>query len=568
MQFAPTLEDILARHDWISTFTHPPDVLALFRTNEGPSPLQSARLKASLESLRTPLAKIQSDLYLLHNAIASLQDRMLRLQSFENDYKTALSPIRRVPPEITMEIVRRAWKTNTFSNCLRGRHLSGFNVFTIREGPWHLGQVCSSWRNVTERLCPELWATMTVAIPLSHEREVPMKVDMVEMLRIVLERSRNHPLHFYFRYSGTKVGEREARAMERCFHIMVSHSNRWRAVEIAIPPSLLPQLSLIHGNIDWLRDMYLDCFRGSPSGDIHAFEIAPRLEILHLKGMHPGARISFPTNNLVSFSDERPFAGDRRTLEYLDIVKSSPKLHSFSYNDYGGSLISIPFTIPDKIVSESIEELSTSSPSFMRSLVLPSLKEVTLTTMYDLDMGGELIKCPVGALGALHEMLAQSQCSLTRLCLVDVVLDNNLASIMRLMPGLQEFVVEFFEWVPDVYDPVMLSLVAQMSELSLVDGSRQHSMVPFLQTLGVYLNTIEYTHVSFINSTFVNMVASRLRRPSDAPRLTKLNLLVNGVGWSYGLDEESENALINLKSEGLELDFDLNDEDPLSESDE
>ncbi|KAK0447835.1 uncharacterized protein EV420DRAFT_861776 [Desarmillaria tabescens] len=157
---------------------------------------------------------------------------MSRLQSLKHDYETALSPLRRIPSKITMEILRRSWKYNEFGGIPRGRRLPGFNVFTIREGPWHLGQVCSSWRNVIETLCPELWATMTVEIPFS----MFLKTDAVEILNVVLDRSRNYPLDFHFEYYGTRVERRAAQATERCFHIMVAHSKRWRAVEMTIPP--------------------------------------------------------------------------------------------------------------------------------------------------------------------------------------------------------------------------------------------------------------------------------------------------------------------------------------------
>ncbi|KAK0450962.1 hypothetical protein EV421DRAFT_1199197 [Armillaria borealis] len=171
----------------------------------------------------------------------------------------------------------------------------------------------------------------------------------------------------------------------------------------------------------------------------------------------------------------------------------------------------------------------------------------------------DAVSCPDDALGALHEMLLQSRCSLTQLHLVDVVLDDNLANIIRIMPGLRKFVVEYNEWVDD-YDPILQSLVTQLSEVSLVGGSLQHSMVPSLQELGVYLNALRRTHISFINAAFVDMVASRLRHPSDAPYLTKLGLLVSGRRWSYDLDEAAEDALHSLRGEGLELVLDLDDE--------
>ncbi|KAK0433206.1 hypothetical protein EV421DRAFT_1446053 [Armillaria borealis] len=345
------LDEILAKHDWISAFAHPPDVTSLLHDNVAPSPLQTTQLKASLEGLETPLVDIESDLDLLRNAVVSLEARRLRLQSLKNDYETALSPIRRVPSEITMEILRRSWKDDEYRGIRPGRRLTGFNVFRIREGPWHLGQVCSSWRNVIKTLCPELWASMTVGIPFSFDPgKVPLKADAVEILRVVLERSCNHPLDFNFTYYGpvphSKVEEGESQLMKQCFDIMIAHSRRWRAVEITIHPSYLPRLSLIRGQIDLLRDMDFGCCRDPPSDDVRAFEIAPKLENLHLKGMHREANIPFPASNLVSFSDTRPFAGDQLTLTYLDVVKSAPKLLSFSYNDYGVQSLNI-HPVPD-----------------------------------------------------------------------------------------------------------------------------------------------------------------------------------------------------------------------------
>ncbi|PBK79581.1 hypothetical protein ARMGADRAFT_1069363, partial [Armillaria gallica] len=82
-----TLEEILVKHDWIMTFAHSPDILSLLRTNDSPSPLQFGRLWASSEGLKKALAELQSDLDLLHNAIAVLQSQKSRLQSFENNYK-------------------------------------------------------------------------------------------------------------------------------------------------------------------------------------------------------------------------------------------------------------------------------------------------------------------------------------------------------------------------------------------------------------------------------------------------------------------------------------------------
>ncbi|KAK0189552.1 hypothetical protein F5146DRAFT_629972 [Armillaria mellea] len=425
-----------------------------------------------------------------------------------------------------------------------------------------LAKLCSPWRNVLETLCPELWATVTVEIPISYQPKIPMEA--VEMLRAVLERSRNHPLDFYFKYYGPDRYERETQTMERCFDLMVTHSKRWRTVELRLPPYLVMQLSHIRGKIDLLRDAYLYCCYDPQPGDIHAFEVAPKLETLHLKDMHPKANIRFPVTNLVSFSDARPFAGDQVTPEYLHVVQSAPKLRAFSYNDYGVNPISTPFSIPS-VMSRSLQDLSASSPNFMHSMVLPLLKDVKLTTTYNLEEGEGVVQCPVGALGALHEMVLRSQCSLTRLCLVDVVLTDSLMNVLQILPGLQKFDLEFNKW-EDGYDSVVRLLVTRLNDVTLIDGSVHHSVVPNLQSLGVRLCNLRYSHISFVDSAFVAMVASRLHRPSEQ-HLTKLTLWVMGHGWTYGFDREDENVLWSFEDEGLVLDFTLDDGDTETGSD-
>ncbi|KAK0230573.1 hypothetical protein IW262DRAFT_1291662 [Armillaria fumosa] len=201
--YAFTLGEMLARHDWALTFTHSPDVDSLFHTNNMPSPTQAVQIEASVDNL----------------------------------------------------------EGNSRAN--KGR--SKLNVFLIRGGPWHLGQV-----------------------------------------------------------------------MEQCFNVMMAHLAWWEIAEMMVPPLYIPRLDLLHRKIGWLKKMDLVCFDTSSlnSKSIHAFEIAPSLQVLHLRGMHPKANISFPTVNLISFSDDRPWSGDRMDPEYLGAVKSALKLRSFSYIDH------------------------------------------------------------------------------------------------------------------------------------------------------------------------------------------------------------------------------------------
>ncbi|KAK0476164.1 hypothetical protein IW261DRAFT_442110 [Armillaria novae-zelandiae] len=537
-----SLDEILARHDWILTFTHPPSVASLLRTNDAPSPLQSTQLKASLDDLKRPLAEAQSDLDLLRSAVATLETRVSRLQSIKLDYKTALSPIRHVPMEVIAEILRHSWPTGTL-----GITGSVFGASNPRHGPWILGHVCNLWRGVIEEFCPELWATLV--IENTHPANSGSVNKELERLRRVLERSRNHPLDFIFRDVIAHAHPAEDHLMEQCFGTMVALSKRWRVVELSVPLLQIPRLSLIHGRIDWLREVYLSYCDDPPSEDVRAFEIAPKLEILYLSRMHPDAKIHFPTANLICFSDERKFLGDRLFPKYIDIVKSASKLRSFSYIN-----LPPPFRAedqvplyPGRVTSSTLEELYTSSLNFMRSIKLPALKAFSYHVTLGRDTG-------VGVYQVLHEMIIHSQCSLTRLSLRTAWLDGGLLEVLRVTPQLEELDIRYEEWV-ERFNPVMISLIAEMTKLSSVEGYHQHRLIPSLQRLKIFLSGVSSITVSFLDWDFVEMIAARMPE-EDTPGLRELSITVIGEKWVCDLDDE-EYPFEMLEEEGLDVELDL-----------
>ncbi len=131
-----------------------------------------------------------------------------------------------------------------------------------------------------------------------------------------------------------------------------------------------------------LEDAYVCCrvVLGHQPSRVTGFEIAPRLKSLHLKGFDASIQFSFPTANLVLFYDERPISGDQLDPVYRKIVKSSPKLLSFSYHDYAFTprRIGLAPSHP-RVTSQSIQSLSVSSSNLLRRVDVPALREVVLT---------------------------------------------------------------------------------------------------------------------------------------------------------------------------------------------
>ncbi|PBK84580.1 hypothetical protein ARMGADRAFT_605869 [Armillaria gallica] len=539
-----SLDQLVANFDWISNVTHSYDFHALLRSNAPPSPLQSVDLKYSLDNMVYITQKLQAALDLLGNAVATLEAHMSRVQSLQRDYEVMLSPIRRVPVKIIIEILHC---TQMAAGDPGEVHFGGYNVFTGAKGPWLLGQVCRSWRDVVSTLCPRLWASMTISISDSWRRNSNQKHTM-EMLEHALERTRGHPLDFLFEdHNSLDPGERDV--MDRCFNLMNACSVRWRRAGFIVPPSLLRCLSRFRGKIELLEDAYVCCrvVLGQQPSRVTGFEIAPRLKSLRLEDIDADVQFPFPTANLVSYNDERSFAGDQLNPEYVRIFKSSPKLLSFSFHDGVTTTghIGPPSSHP-RVTSRSIQALSVSSANLLCIIDVPALREVVLRPARSLPC----MHLPRDVIISLSELIRHSHCSLTRLSVADVIIvGDDLMAVLRLTPCLQELSVRFNGWSKH-NEPGMESLVDSLAETVLEDGPAQHSLVPFLTSLVIVLAEVGDTCISFVDPSFVAMITSR----QESGALMKLVLHIEGK-MCTGLGSADETDLMLLQLTGLVLDY-------------
>ncbi|KAK0227313.1 hypothetical protein EDD85DRAFT_853304 [Armillaria nabsnona] len=534
-----SLDQFVANFDWISNVTHSYDFNTLLRSNAPPSPLQSVDLKYSLDNMVYVTQKLQAALDLLGNAVASLEAHMSRVQSLQHDYEVMLSPIRRVPVEIIMEILHC---TQTAAGDPEEADFGGYNVFTCAEGPRLLGQVCRSWRDIVSTL-PRLWATLTISVPRDGRRW--NRKCAVNMLEQALEHTRGHPLDILLKYPDG-LSDDEYRIMDLCINIMMASSGRWRRAGFIVHHSFLRHLSCLHGKIDLLTDVYLDSRPDSGSrrrdlSPITGFEIAPRLKSLHLKGLDASIRFSFPTANLVLFCDQQPVSGDQLDPVYTKIVKFSPKLLSFSYHDYAfiPRRIGLPPSHP-RVTSQSIQSLSVSSPNLLRRVDVPALREVVLTNPHGNHSASDVIT-------TLSDLIRHSHCSLTRLSVVNVtIVDDDLIAVLRLTPCLEELFVQF-DRLWEKHRLAMRLLMESLAETIL----EEHALVPSLTSLGIVLKGIHY--IPFVDPSFVTMITSR----HESGALMKLVLHL-GVGSGDVLRSADKEKLELLTLTGLVLDFTVN----------
>ncbi|KAG7441779.1 uncharacterized protein BT62DRAFT_1011074 [Guyanagaster necrorhizus] len=295
-------------------------------------------------------------------------------------------------------------------------------------------------------------------------------------------------------------------------------------------------------------------------GNIDAFEFAPKLKTLHLTNMHAGAEVSFPAHNLVSFLDGRKLPDNVTTINYLDIVASAPNILYFSYHHHS--------PIPESsgpysrhIINSSLRTLSASLGSFLSSIVLPALKEMTLTSgcpNYH-TVSSEPIICPEDALSHLHALIIRSQCSLTVLRFVDATMDDNLIPILQLSPQLVTLVFEYNAW-SSTPDNIMETFVLKMSEITRVGAETYPVLLPCLKELEFYVDDIEFESVDFLNTDFVDMISSRLVVQQGGQILKSLVVVVIGRAFYVPFQHQGGiQALERLRDNGLDLHLDLDD---------
>ncbi|KAK7055111.1 hypothetical protein R3P38DRAFT_2599950 [Favolaschia claudopus] len=133
----------------------------LLTSNDAPHLSQSVVVEGVLRARQTELSKLEDDINRLESALKVLRMNHDNLKTEMDGYKSILSPIRRVPPEIIAEIFRYFVP---YPDPTIKRHPLSFQKVSP---PWKLGQICRRWRMIAVTL-HELWAFLDIA-PFNYE---------------------------------------------------------------------------------------------------------------------------------------------------------------------------------------------------------------------------------------------------------------------------------------------------------------------------------------------------------------------------------------------------------------
>ncbi|KAG7441232.1 uncharacterized protein BT62DRAFT_546045 [Guyanagaster necrorhizus] len=507
-----------------------PDSLYAFCSTNDPPPLSEI---PHLMDLQQTVHAAQEELeFEIRRIMLKLNEKRRTLQWLSNDLKSVLSPIRRLPPEILMEIFLH-------TNCLR--------VTDTTSDPWILSHVCSTWRTIATVHCPELWSDITIT-PSSFRRKDPFS-----LVQTALHRSGQHDLFIQFRDGGKQKSKRKAVATV-LFSLLALESNRWKTAQLSLSSERFGTLSTIRGRLSRLSQVNLT-YAGDETPPLHidAFEMTPRLESISIEGFQDNdidTLIPLSSPKLRQFRDDRELGDNALNARLLATIRHSPALQSFHV--YHRNRFDPRSTLPvtPRIENASLHTLQASEGALLRSLRLPALKTLWLGT----DENNCMLPCPDDVVPSLHVLISVSQCSLTSLILTQVSISNtpDFIHLLQLMPRLEVLEMSFIFW-RDEYDSTMRCVVEGMIECS--PPARQ-ALLPALTEFSIEVSdATDSQGVRFIDDVFVDMVASRCnssRAYGGAPKLKYVRAEIRSPA-PLPLSAAATNRLKELFHDGLEI---------------
>ncbi|KAJ7054759.1 hypothetical protein C8F01DRAFT_484450 [Mycena amicta] len=284
-----------------------------------------------------------------------------------------VDPALRCPPEIVCTI---------FEHCLVRSGTRPAKSSPTR-APLLLAQICHRWRE----LClhwPSLWSSVAF-----HQ------LGSVALLKLWIERSRNHPLTLDIVAIDDTLGD-------AYMDELVGHFERWKDVSVMFPS--LDRFCDYRGPFPVLTQLYVDAI--SPSGgQLPRFEVlqAPRLRSASIPAV-TSATVNLPFAQLTSLHFDELEDAEAAVA----MVKHCPRLQHFACVTHRHT-VDAPIVPSASIYTHNCLSSLYVVPETMAYLTLPRLERIRLESY-----GAESLPCTTNL---LPQLIARSGCDLQFLAL-------------------------------------------------------------------------------------------------------------------------------------------------------
>ncbi|KAJ7647835.1 hypothetical protein FB45DRAFT_894577 [Roridomyces roridus] len=284
----------------------------LLRSNDPPSASQAAHCRSISTSLPAELERYDDEIRRLQAALLSAETERTAVQDYSRLCNVVMSPVRRLPSEILVEIfghfttvLHWPWLDFPRSDSIEQEMRRVANVELLG-----IAQVCPRWHQLVMGT-PSLWS----CIELDMCQWTAPDSSLLHLLKTVLDRGGSFPLDL-----GIVCGDGDVTS--GALELLASYSLRWRHVAFRVWTTKLAEyskLSGIAGNLPVLRSLAIDP-GWNDLGVMTIFEGAPRLVKVFLRGF-PDELPELPWEQLeyVGFEDVGPneWAGVATTVARL-----------------------------------------------------------------------------------------------------------------------------------------------------------------------------------------------------------------------------------------------------------
>ncbi|KAK0436006.1 hypothetical protein EV421DRAFT_1908297 [Armillaria borealis] len=384
----------------------------LLHSNDPPSPSDYVDISEILHNASNRIKQLDA------SAEPSDQVEKAHLKWLIEAYRPILSPLRKFPVELLMEIFKHTTK-------------EFFPVFDMSQGPWLLGRVCRGWRAVS-RSSAEFWTTLSLegcpqlGIPENQEKV------LLAILEDALTLSKESDLSI--KYSLTRVPLDTDSLLIR---MLISQSYRWKDVHLTISPDLVPDIRKIDGHLlsKLVRLHLAPCGLGVlPEEALEPFLLAPNIRdvTLHLVAHSYSLFLHSPLwQRLTHFRNDHPATID----DHLTFLSQLNGLESYA----------VPWCIETRgsgstsltpVTHETLRSLQIQDVDLLQYLVCPALEALSVTIF-------EVKRPELDLLHVFRQFSTQS-CNIQHLTLSVPFIGGNYYSLMKelstiLFPRLHSF---------------------------------------------------------------------------------------------------------------------------------
>ncbi|KAJ7438210.1 hypothetical protein B0H11DRAFT_1884695 [Mycena galericulata] len=499
-----------------------------------PTPTQFQEL---LELLRSNHFRVQATLQ-------EMLDARSRLQAYVDGFRVAVSPVRRLPPEILCEIFGMFSSSSLFTHHSPREEMENLAKSELLQ----ISQVCAHWHRLIMGT-PSLWSD--VAIDPEEWPRDPTNCDrFLNLIRVALQRSAPSPLHLRMR-----LYDLPPSVPRSILTSLAEYSRRWEQLTLYVSPSELAAISRIKGTLDSLKDLSLVVLSSDPPPDnsIDIFEWAPRLTHANLSAPSVGCK-RLPWHQLQSLtyygSNPQDIAASLALMAYLSGPRTTFKLRRFS-----ACHVEIPLSlspITSGVFSFTIELWTKSNPQLAVQVLGEILDCLTSPRLQQLCVRAEvsrrhLILWPVNQFESLS--LRSSFCDTLRILEISHVsiTEDELLRSLASLAALDHLAISDQRIINDIPHPALVLITDTLLMRLAWKPNPVRCLVPRLQ----HLHCTSF--FTFTPRVYLDLIASRTTLPTAPVFQAVLSRLANG-DTAQEFDPEVHQRLVELVEEG-QLEF-------------